>query len=137
MPPDPVLVRNTREWFLRAIDDLRVAEHDLKSESPFIRAALFHCQQATEKALKGFLTWHDQPFRKTHNLGELGLRCATVDPSLESLLKEAAALARYATRFRYPGGVDEPPFAEAQEALALARCVVDRILDRLPAEVRP
>jgi hypothetical protein len=32
------------------------------------RAAVFHCQQAAEKALKGFLAWHDVPFRKTHTL---------------------------------------------------------------------
>jgi len=41
----------------------------LKASLPFLEDALFHCQQAVEKALKGFLTWHDRPFEKTHDLG--------------------------------------------------------------------
>ena len=137
MPLDPILVRNTREWLVRATDDLGVAEHDLKSATPFVRAALFHCQQAAEKALKGFLTWHDRPFEKTHDLREVGSLCAELDSSLEPLLKTAAALTQYAWKFRYPGGVPEPMPEEAQQSLALARQVLDAILERLPAEVRP
>jgi len=36
--------------------------------------ALFWCQQAAEKSLKGFLTWNECSFRKTHDLEELGRR---------------------------------------------------------------
>jgi HEPN domain-containing protein len=43
------------------------AERLLKAPALF-GAAVFHCQQAAEKALKGFLAWHDTPFRKTHDL---------------------------------------------------------------------
>ena len=39
--------------------------------------------------------------------------------------------------YRYPGGEPEPAPAEAQIMLALAREVVEAILGRLPAEVRP
>ena len=39
---------------------------------PLPREALYHCQQAAEKALKGFLAFHDHPFRRTHDLRELG-----------------------------------------------------------------
>lgn len=56
--------------------------------------ALFHCQQAIEKALKAFLTWHDEPFRKTHDLGELGTQCVTLDDTLTALLRRAAPLDR-------------------------------------------
>ncbi len=31
MEPDPVLVSNTREWLLRAKEDLNNAQHDLTS----------------------------------------------------------------------------------------------------------
>jgi HEPN domain-containing protein len=48
---------------------------------------LFHCQQAAEKALKGFLAWHDQPFPKTHDLGKLGKQAVEVDPTLEPLIE--------------------------------------------------
>ena len=137
MPHDEALIGSTKAWFVRAADDLNVAEHDLESKSPFVRAALFHCQQAAEKALKGFLTWHDRPFEKTHDLRELGGKCVDVELSLEPLLKKAASLTKYAWKFRYPGDPDDPTLNEAQESLALAREVVNAILDRLPAEVRP
>ena len=137
MPHDEARVRNTKEWFIRTLDDLNVAGHDLKSESPFVRAAMFHCQQAAEKELKGFLTWHDRPFEKTHDLRKLGEQCVEVDVSLEQLLRRAMALTKYAWKFRYPGALFDPPLEEAQTSLTLAREVVTAILDRLPSEIRP
>lgn len=37
----------------------------------FPNAIAFHCQQAAEKYLKAFLTWHQVAFSKTHDLQEL------------------------------------------------------------------
>lgn len=59
-------------------------------------------QQAAEKALKAFLTWHDRPFGKTHNLVELGGQCVLLDATLEGVLAPAGALTEYAWKFRYP-----------------------------------
>jgi hypothetical protein len=53
-----------------------------------------------EPRLAGFLTWHDLPFRKTHDLAEIGHQCASLDPSLEPLLMRAASLTQYAWKFR-------------------------------------
>ena len=50
---DPELVAETRAWLVRAVDDLREAEHDLTAAPPLLRGAVFHCQQAAEKAMKG------------------------------------------------------------------------------------
>lgn len=83
MPYDPVRVANTRAWFLKAIKDLRATNVDLIATPPLLEDATFHCQQAVEKALKGFLTWHDHPFRKTHDLAEVGNQCVEIDPTLE------------------------------------------------------
>ena len=104
---------------------------------PLTADITFHAQQLAEKALKGFLTWHDQPFRKTHNLVEIGEQCVTIDATLEDLARRAARLTEYAWKFRYPGEPAEPPVEEAQEALACAREVYEAVLSRLPAEVRP
>ena len=98
---------------------------------------MFHCQQAVEKALKAFLTWHDCRFRKTHDLVEIGGQCVALDPTLEPLLRRAAPLTEYAWKYRYPGEVPEPTQAEAEDALALTQEVIDAVLVRLPAEVRP
>jgi HEPN domain-containing protein len=54
--------------------------------------SVFHSQQAAEKTAKAFLAFHNIPFRKTHDLKELGAQCVAVDGSLSSLLEEAGAL---------------------------------------------
>ena len=72
MPLDPILVRNVAAWLHKAQQDLQRIERCLAAKSPDVEDALFHCQQAAEKALKAFLTFHDQPFRKTHDLATLG-----------------------------------------------------------------
>ena len=56
MDPDPVLVSNTREWLVRAKEDLANAQHDLAATPPFVRDALFPCQQVVEKSMKALLT---------------------------------------------------------------------------------
>lgn len=97
---------------------------------------MFHCQQAAEKAWKAFLFWNDIPFRKTHDLRELGIACASVDPSLAALAEQAEDLTAFAWVFRYPGAPEEPAVEEARDALALAREVFQAVIARLPAEVR-
>ena len=131
MPPDPVRVADTRAWMQRAALDLRSVQADLAVDPPILGDALFHCQQAVEKALKAYLTWHDEPFRKTHDLGELGSQCVALDPGLEELLRTAAPLTEYAWRFRYPGETAEPDREQTDRALALAEGVVTAIGERL------
>ena len=65
MPLDPDLVAEVRSWLLKASKDLAVAKYELQAEPPFSEDILFHSQQAAEKSLKAFLTWHPIPFRKT------------------------------------------------------------------------
>ncbi len=137
MPHDLARVAETTAWLRRAASDLGAADHDLRAQPAFLGDATFHAQQAVEKAVKGFLTWHGQPLRKTHNLVELGQQCADIDASLEPLLQDAAPLTEYAWKFRYPGQPEEPDETEARNALEIARAIYDAILARLPAEVHP
>jgi HEPN domain-containing protein len=111
-------------WLARAAQDLRAAEVDLAAAPSLLADAAFHCQQAVEKALKAFLTRHDHPFRRTHDLGELGLACLEHEPALEPLLRASAPMTEYAWRFRCPGEVFEPERREVEDALALARRAV-------------
>jgi len=137
MPPDPLRAADTRAWLAKAALDLRSARADLAASPPIRGDALFHCQQAVEKALKAWLAWHDRPFRKTHDLGELGAQASALDLSLEPLLRQAAPLTEYAWQFRYPGDVAEPTEEETAAALALGERVVRAILERVPTEARP
>lgn len=66
MQLDPEKTRLTRQWLAKAERDLLAAERALNGSPPLRDVAAFHWQQAAEKALKAFLTWHHRPFRKTH-----------------------------------------------------------------------
>jgi HEPN domain-containing protein len=78
----PVVAAEVREWLERAADDLREAAHDLTAAPLLVRGAVFHCQQAAEKALKAFLAAHERPFRRTHDLDELGIAVVALDATL-------------------------------------------------------
>ena len=135
MQPDAARRADTHAWLRKADGDLRAAAVDLAADPPLVDDALFHCQQAVEKALKGLLTWHDVPFRKTHSLEELGRQVVALHGDLRNLVDRVSLLSEYAWKFRYPGEVDSPALAEAEGALALAReahaTVVAVIGDRL------
>jgi HEPN domain-containing protein len=46
------LVRN---WLIKAQHDLAAARKLALSPDPYLDVAVYHCQQAAEKAIKGFL----------------------------------------------------------------------------------
>jgi len=96
MPHDPALVAETRGWLTKAHKDLAAAAYEFEADPPFLEDILFHCQQAVEKTLKAFLAWHGRPFRKTHNLVELGQSCVELDATLAEFLRRAAPLTEYA-----------------------------------------
>lgn len=134
MPPDAARAAETADWLQKARGDLRGAEVDLAADPPLLEDAAFHAQQAVEKALKAFLVWHERPFRKTHDLGEIGQLCTAVDPSLEPLCRRADALTVYAWAFRYPSDVVAPLLEEVGEASALAGEVWNAVMARMPAD---
>lgn len=68
-------LKEIQAWFTKAANDIRGAEVDLAANPPLVEDALFHCQQAAEKAMKAFLASHDTIFRKTHDLDELASAC--------------------------------------------------------------
>jgi len=115
------------QWLRKAERDLASARRLLDGEPPFLDTAVYHCQQAAEKALKGFLASRDRPVRKVHDLVLLLDECICLAPSLELLSDEAAILTPYGTAFRYPGDMNEPEMGDASEAVAAARRVIEHI----------
>jgi HEPN domain-containing protein len=84
MNPNDLRGRETHEWLEKAVDDLESAR--VLAATDHAANALYHCQQSAEKSLKGYLTWHDIPFRKTHNLKEFGESSVLVDASLKDTM---------------------------------------------------
>jgi HEPN domain-containing protein len=83
MQPEDARLQDVRAWLSKAELDLKAAAHEMAAPSERLWGdVMFHAQQAAEKAMKAFLPWHDAPFRKTHNIEELGRQCAAVDTTL-------------------------------------------------------
>jgi HEPN domain-containing protein len=137
MPHDPARVAETGEWLQKAALDLRGARIDLDAKPPLLEDALFHCQQAVEKTLKGFLAWHDVAFRKTHSLEELGASCERVEPALKPAVDAAVPLTEFAWAFRYPGDHSMPTVEEARQGFETARRTVAAVVASLPEQAVP
>lgn len=92
-------------WINKAKSDLRLAEKGVKDDDLTLDTAIYHTQQSAEKALKGFLAYHDKSLSKTHDLLKLLEMCSFIEAEFSSLSIDAAVLSPFATEFRYP--VDE------------------------------
>lgn len=124
-------------WLIKSQHDLGSARRLMEGDEPYLDTAVYHCQQAAEKALKAFLTYHDIVFEKTHNLTALLELAIAVEPAFANWREVAEVLTPYAVRFRYPADVLEPEQGETEEALQHARSFVAYILGLLPEEVKP
>lgn len=127
----------TRAWLVKARNDLGAARKLASSPEPYLDAAIYHCQQAAEKMLKGFLTFHGQRFEKVHNLPLLVTQAMTLQPTFNDWLDAAERLTPDATLFRYPGEVLEPDPSEFTQALIDAEDLYAFILELLPQDVHP
>jgi HEPN domain-containing protein len=110
-----------REWFTKADHDLKAAESLLKAEEPLNDVISFHCQQAVEKCLKGYMVYLDLKFTKTHEIGELISIIEEKDPEITPLTERADTLTDYAVEIRYPENFLIPSYEEVREAIGIAR----------------
>ena len=124
MTPEELRHDEANRWLAIGAKDLNAAGILVAAEPT---ASVFHSQQAAEKAAKAFLAYHNVPFRKIHELQELGAQCSALDPSLSSFVRAAADLTEYAVVFRYLDAPREPDEAEATGALEIARRLYDQV----------
>jgi HEPN domain-containing protein/predicted nucleotidyltransferase len=120
-----------REWLFRAEQDLLAAER-VAAPPPLVNVVAFHAQQAAEKALKAYLVWHDRPLRKTHLLDALLEECVQISDDLASLASAARTLSPYAIAGRYPDDRVSLTERDAEQALELARAIVQFVRQQLP-----
>ena len=73
-----------RSWLTKARGDLASARKLGAPPDPALDAALYHCQQAAEKAVKGWLVWRDQPVAKTHDVRLLVELAAALAPGFNA-----------------------------------------------------
>ena len=131
MPLDPNILREVESWLHKTREDLRAAQVDLDAKPPILGDCLFHCQQACEKVIKALLCCVQTPFRRVHDLNELGAIAMQSFPELDAALDQIAHLSTYAVSTRYPSDEPEPSLTETTETLTLAISFVELISDLL------
>ena len=121
-----------REWLVKARNDLESARKLAAEPNPILDTAIYHCQQAAEKAVKGFLVLRDQPFDKVHDIRPLINQAGALHAELADLISEAELLTPYATLFRYPSETPEPASDEFEKALQAAEKIYRVVLSLHP-----
>jgi len=91
------------EWFNFADIDLALAIHALSMHPQPLEAICYHCQQAVEKYLKGYIVYNgiNEP-PKIHNLDVLCKICEDYDERFIETRKICTILNRYGVQPRYP-----------------------------------
>jgi len=119
-------------WVWKADRDFLLAA---QLNETFSDMAAYHYQQAAEKYLKAFLSFHQVGLKKTHNIGTLALQASNIDPEFSKLVTVADvdAITEFATLFRYPNEeeVDFPDPAELQEAKNFCEVAKKMVLERI------
>jgi HEPN domain-containing protein len=124
-----------------AVEDwLAVADADrdtaliLLAAGPRLHGSVaFHCQQAAEKLLKGFLTLAGKRSRKMHSLAQLGAAAAADFPEIADLVAAAADWSGWAVDFRYPPRRSRTTPLPVEDALRHAIAVIDALAAKLRA----
>jgi HEPN domain-containing protein len=120
-----------KKWLIKAIEDFRVAKHELRfpDEEIVTGAVCFHCQQLVEKLLKAYLASKNTNFPKTHNIFLLLELCAKLDKDFEKL--DVGNLTFYAIEIRYTDDFYTASIEEAKECFEIASTAKDFILRKL------
>jgi HEPN domain-containing protein len=134
---DPAKRHLVQNWIHKAQRDLAAARKLGAGPDPYFDTALYHCPQAAEKVIKGYLVFHDQRFEKTHDIRLLAMQAATRESRFAEWAETGLHLTPYATAFRYPSENLEPDEEEFLQAIEEARQFYNFVLGLLPAEVRP
>ncbi len=115
-------------WLEQAQYDLNAARASLAAGQ--FEWACFQCQQAAEKALKGFLLMAGRSHQRVHSVSGLLDECVRLDPLFEQL-RPSVELDRYYASTRYPdavgGGAPHRAFDKdvAEKCLSLASSLIE------------
>lgn len=125
-----------RSWLIKAHRDLLSARKLVESDTPLFDTAAYHCQQAAEKAVKGYLLYHDVRFEKSHDVELLVSQSAVLDRGFSVCVEAARLLTPLAVEYRYPGDYIEPEPEEFREAFDAAQAIFDFVVGKLPTKLR-
>lgn len=113
----------SREWLNFAEMDYQSAKFLMQMHPVPLEIICYHCEQAAEKMLKGFLVYHDVDVPKTHDLSMLCELCSSIEPEFSKISGVCMDLSPYAVQVRYPFHID---LEERDVKSALSDCEIVR-----------
>jgi HEPN domain-containing protein len=93
---------DVKEWMEIADNDFDSAILLHESARKHYEIICYHCAQAVEKYIKGYLISKDIVPQKTHDLRFLNNLCIELDNTFECIITECAVLNKFANDIRYP-----------------------------------
>jgi HEPN domain-containing protein len=129
-------VQLVRSWLIKAKHDLASARVLAASTPPLLDTAVYHCQQAAEKAVKGYLVSCDQEVERVHDIEVLIRSAMSCAQGFAEWVDVGIELTPYARLYRYPGLATEPTQEQFDRALSAAEGLYEFVLLQLPTEIQ-
>ena len=95
-------IEDAKEWFMIADIDYDSAKLLNDAVRKHYEIICYHCTQAVEKYLKGFLVYLNIVPKKTHDLTFLNNLCIEIDNIFDNIQPLCEFLNRFANDIRYP-----------------------------------
>lgn len=109
-----------KSWIVKGDHDLGTVKLTYKHIPEYRDIIGFHCQQAVEKYLKGYLIFLDIDFEHKHSLVYLLDLISSKDKFSDKYYTMATKIQNYAVEIRYPEVIIEPTDKELQDAINIA-----------------
>ncbi|MDT3698664.1 MAG: HEPN domain-containing protein [Thermincola sp.] len=116
-----------KEWLIMAEKDLKSARILFEHDADY-GIVCFHCQQAIEKYLKGYLIFKSGELAEGHSLVKLCKKVAGFERSFEKLLKDCAFVNAFYIETRYPA---EDPMSVAREDVVECFRIVETVISKV------
>jgi HEPN domain-containing protein len=95
-------IEDALEWYKIADNDFDSAKLLNEAVHKHYEIICYHCSQAVEKYLKGYLIYNNMVPQKTHDILFLNNICIVLDTDFENIIFECGFLNRFANDIRYP-----------------------------------
>lgn len=118
------------EWIDFANQDIHSAKYLLGMRPVPMEIICYHCEQAAEKVLKGYLIHQDIEPPRTHDLRLLCKMCAEIDNAFDEISQSCVNLTSYGVQPRYPFEI-EILDTDMQTAIVDADHVMDFTVQKL------
>jgi len=124
-----------KAWIVKGDHDLGTAKITYYHIPEYLDTVTFHCQQAIEKYLKGYLIFQSTPFKFSHDLIYLLDLITEKDSEFRDYYDILAELQGYAVEIRYPNEMIFLSKEKVEGAIKIAKEIRDVITGKLNMQI--